>query len=64
MKNQMLLDNYYLPGNLNASIGEYVDHYNTERYHESLNNVTPEHVYTGGRPNNPGPKKENETEYD
>jgi putative transposase len=34
-------------GNLKASIGAFVDYYNTERYHESLNNLTPEDVYTG-----------------
>lgn len=37
----------YLPGDLKARIGEFVDYYNTERYHESLNNLTPEDVYTG-----------------
>jgi transposase InsO family protein len=47
MKNQVLLENYYLPGDLKARIGEFVDYYNTERYHESLNNLTPEDVYTG-----------------
>ena len=36
MKNQVLLENYYLPGELKARIGEFVDYYNTERYHESL----------------------------
>jgi putative transposase len=34
-------------GDLKASIGAFVDYYNTERYHESLNNLTPEDVYTG-----------------
>ncbi len=32
---------------LKARIGAFVDYYNTERYHESLNNLTPEGVYTG-----------------
>ena len=47
IKNQVLLENYYLPGDLKARIGEFVDYYNTKRYHESLNNLTPEDVYTG-----------------
>ena len=47
MKNQVLLENYYLPGDLKARIGEFVNYYNTERYHESLSNLTPEDVYTG-----------------
>jgi len=28
-------------------IVQLADYYNTERYHESLNNLTPEDVYTG-----------------
>ena len=47
LKNRVLLENYYLPGDLKARIGEFVDYYNTARYHESLNNLTPEDVYTG-----------------
>ena len=47
MKNQVLLENYYLPGDLKARIGELIEYYNAERYHESLNNLTPEDVYTG-----------------
>ena len=47
MKNQVLLENYYLPGDLKARLGEFIEYYNTERYHESLNNLTPEDVYTG-----------------
>ena len=47
MKNQVLLENYYLPGDLKAHIGEFIEYYNTKRYHESLNNLTPEDVYTG-----------------
>ena len=39
MKNRSLLENYYLPGNLEQQIGVFVDHYNNHRYHESLNNV-------------------------
>ena len=47
MKNRVLLENYYLPGDLEHQIGAFVDYYNNERYHESLNNVTPADVYFG-----------------
>ena len=47
LKNRVLLENYYLPGDLEASIGRFVDHYNHRRYHESLSNLTPADVYFG-----------------
>ena len=47
MKNRILLENYYLPSDLEQQIGIFVDHYNNHRYHESLNNVTPADVYFG-----------------
>ena len=47
MKNQALLENYYLPGDLKARLDEFIEYYDTQRYHESLNNLTPEDVYTG-----------------
>jgi putative transposase len=47
MKNRILLKNYHLPGDLEQQIGVFIDHYNTHRYHESLNNVTPADVYFG-----------------
>ena len=34
MKNILLLDNYYLPQELEARITEWVDYYNNHRYHE------------------------------
>ena len=46
-KNQVLLENYYLPGDMKVRIGDFVNYYNTDRYHESLCNLTPEDVYTG-----------------
>jgi hypothetical protein len=36
MKNRILLGNYYLPGQLEQSIEEFVEYYNNCRYHESL----------------------------
>src|SRR5665213_156249 len=47
LKNRILLENYYLPGDLEGSIGRFVDHYNHRRYHESLSNLTPADVYSG-----------------
>jgi len=47
MKNRVLLENYYLPGDLERQIGSFVEYYNNQRYHESLNNVTPADVYFG-----------------
>jgi putative transposase len=47
LKNRILLENYYLPGDLEAKIDTFVDHYNHRRYHESLSNLTPADVYFG-----------------
>ena len=47
MKNQVLLEHYYMPGELEQRIGEFVKYYNHERYHESLNNLTPADVFYG-----------------
>ena len=47
LKNRILLENYYLPGDLEAQIDEFVGHYNHQRYHESLKNLTPADVYFG-----------------
>lgn len=47
LKNRILLENYYLPGDLQAQIEAFIDHYNHHRYHESLNNVTPADAYFG-----------------
>ena len=47
LKNRVLLKNYSLPGDLQASIKAFVTRYNHERYHESLNNVTPADIYFG-----------------
>ena len=47
MKNVIKLENYYLPEDLEQNIQKFVDYYNNERYHESLNNLTPADVYFG-----------------
>jgi putative transposase len=47
LKNRILLENYYLPGELEARVAAFVDHYNHRRVHESLGNLTPADVYFG-----------------
>ncbi len=47
LKNRILLENSCLPGDLEQRIAAFVTHYNHERYHESLDNLTPADVYFG-----------------
>ncbi|MEM7070032.1 MAG: IS3 family transposase [Pseudomonadota bacterium] len=47
MKNHILLNHYYLPGELRQQVHDFVSYYNHERYHESLDNLTPADVYYG-----------------
>ena len=47
LKNRVLLENYYLPSDLETRIGAFVERYNHRRYHESLGNLTPADVYFG-----------------
>ncbi len=41
MKNVVKLHHYYSLSDLKKAIDEYIEYYNNERYHESLNNCTP-----------------------
>ena len=50
LKNRILLENYFLPGDLEAQIAAFVDDYNHRRYHESIDNRTPADVYCGRGP--------------
>ena len=47
---QQHLENYVLPGDLEAQIRAFVEHYTHQRYHESLNNVTPADADFGRAP--------------
>jgi transposase InsO family protein len=47
MKNVIKLEHYYLPSEIEAAIRDFVAYYNDERYHESLDNVTPADVSYG-----------------
>jgi hypothetical protein len=44
LKNRILLENYYFPGDLEAKIGDFVAHYNHLRYYESIADFTPTDV--------------------
>ena len=50
LKNRVLLENHYLPGELEAQVAAFVEHYNHRRAHESLQNLTPADVYFGRGP--------------
>lgn len=47
IKNVITLRNYDIPQDLEMEIGEFVEHYNHVRVHESLGNLTPADVYEG-----------------
>ncbi len=45
MKNVVKLDNYYCPDELKEAVHQFAEYYNHQRYHESLESVTPADVY-------------------
>ena len=47
LKNRILLENHFLPGDLETQIKAFVERYNHQRHHESLSNVTPADAYFG-----------------
>jgi len=47
MKSIVKLDTFYFPWELEQAIANFVDYYNHQRYHESLDNLTPADVYFG-----------------
>ena len=47
LKKRILLESYFFPADQEAQIEAFVDHYNHQRYHESINNLTPAEVYFG-----------------
>jgi putative transposase len=47
MKSVVKLENFYFPWELHQAIASFVDYYNQQRYHESLDNLTPADVFLG-----------------
>jgi transposase InsO family protein len=41
LKNRILLENYFLPSDLEAQINAFIVDYNHRRYHESIDNLAP-----------------------
>jgi len=44
MKNRILLEHYHSPEELESALGEFIDFYNNNGLHESLNNLAPADV--------------------
>jgi putative transposase len=47
MKNQILLENHYLPREPEIALQRFVSYHNHERYYESLDYLTPADVFYG-----------------
>jgi putative transposase len=47
MKNVITLRHYHAPWELEQELERFVEHYNHERYHEALGNLTPADMYHG-----------------
>ena len=50
MQNNVKLEKYYSPWELERAITRFVEYYNHRRLHEALDNVTPADAYAGRRP--------------
>jgi len=47
LKNVVMLQHYYSPSRLREAIADFVNYYNNQRYHESLDNMTPADFFYG-----------------
>ena len=47
LKNRIVLENYFLPGDLKKQVRQFIDHYNNYRHHERLKNITPADAFFG-----------------
>ena len=47
MKSIVELNTFFFPWELEQALADFVEYYNYERYHESLDNVTPADVFLG-----------------
>ena len=50
LKKRIVLENYFLPGDLKKQVRQFIDYYNNYRYHESLKNITPCRPSSAGTP--------------
>src|ERR1700722_10912108 len=56
LKNRILLEHYYLPGDLERQVAAFVAHYNHARYHDTLHNPTPADLSGALRPSSSNAK--------
>ena len=61
LKNRILLENYFLPSDLEKQSAAFVEHYNHQRYHESLKTLTPSRCLLWARAVNTRQKRTDQT---